>query len=288
MMADNVATEEELDNVDEGKEEVETDEWGNEVKDEADETESEDAVEGEDEDADEKGDSDDDDGESDESDESSDDDDTGVDQRDAEISSLRQMSRALRQQVQELNSKLEKQGKALIDKDILDEEEPDEEAAALQAQRDAVLNEMVEMMELNPKYEDVKEVCTQENCDDVIEALAQAYVAEKGGDAAEVFENLYGVIWSKANPYKELYGLVKQNHPRFQQTTSKNDVSDDDGGKKKEKKPTDAPSSLSSVDGGGSKNSAGWTSSRIDKMSEAELDKVPTDIYEKYMRGTLD
>jgi hypothetical protein len=203
-----------------------------------------------------------------------------------EVSSLRQMSRALRLEVKALQTKLQKQTDALVDKDIITEDEVDsaDDRAAFDA-RQSTLNDMLELMELNPKFEDVKEVCSQVHFDDTIEMLANAYVAENGGDVDDTVEALTGSVWSKTNPFKEMYGLIKKYHPNYTaEGAEKNDTGAKPPGKKKNKV---APS-LSDMPAGAGKNSTGWTSERIDKLSEDKLDNVPADVYEKYMRGELD
>lgn len=218
-----------------------------------------------------------------------------VDKTKEEISSLRQMVRAQRNQLKDLEGQLKKQNDALVDKDIIAEDEVSEVDVKANEQRSEVLDQMVELMELNPKYEDVKSVCTQSNFDDVTETLAKAYVAEHGGDELEVAGQIAEAVWSKANPYKEMYGLVKQYHPEFAGKASdaggkdKLEQAKDTAGKKTGNGKDAAPSLSSMSGGGGSKTGgSGWTSQRIDQLSEEELNDVPADIYDKYMMGTLD
>lgn len=208
-----------------------------------------------------------------------------------EIKALRQMVRAQRLQMKEQEGTLKKLNQALVDKDIIAEDEvADEEDAAVVERRSQVLDEMVELMELNPKFEDVKVVCSQGNFDDVAELLAEAYVREHGGDAADVAGAITENVWAKANPYKTMYDLVKTHHPDFQekQGKSREDLATDAlKGKKKSPSKKETAPSLSQVDGGEAKNTTGWTAARIDRMTEDELSKVPADVYEKYMRDEL-
>ena len=205
-----------------------------------------------------------------------------------EITSLRQMIRAQRLQMRDLEAKMEKQTEALVQSDILPEDDAGEEDQAAAGQRAEVLDQMVELMELNPKFEDVKDVCSQSNFDDVSELLAKAYVAEHGGNAEEVADEIAVTIWAKTNPYKEMYKLVKDYHPDFAEKKSESkrgDVLE----KAKKGKEAAAPS-LSNMpsSGGKSAGGSGWTAQRIDQLTEDELTKVPSDVYEKYMLGDLD
>ena len=48
-----------------------------------------------------------------------------------------------------------------------------------------------------------------------------------------------------------------------------------------------AASSIQDMGGSGGGTGGGWTADRIDRLSENELNKVPGDIYEKYLQGIL-
>jgi hypothetical protein len=182
-----------------------------------------------------------------------------------------------------LEGQLKKQNAALVDKDIVAEDElSDEESAATNARNDT-LEQLVEVMAVNPKYEDVNEVCSQGNTDDVVEMLAEAYVSENGGNADEVADGILAALWAKPNPYKEIYELVKQHHPTY----AVEEGAEGKPAKPPKEKPAVAPS-LSGLPAGGGKSGTGWTSSRIDGLSEKELEKVPADVYAKYMRDELD
>jgi hypothetical protein len=159
--------------------------------------------------------------------------------------------------------------------------------------RGEIVADMLELMKVNPKYEDVESVCSKNNLDDTIETLARAQVAKDGGDLVEIMMGLEVDIWSQRNPYSYMYGLIKDIHPRYVKDEDKDTGDDDKGDTSKDKKgkktPKKAP--LSAIDlarGGGDKNAGEWTAEKIDNLDEAELDKVPKDVYAKYMRGDLD
>lgn len=240
------------------------------------------------------GDADDDDGAREEEGEGDEEPEDAGDKTADEIKSLRQVVRAQRSQLKELEGKLEKHTEALKDKDIIADDElgDGKEAEEAAAAHSELLDQMVELMELNPKFEDVREVCSQANFDDVSELLAKAYVAEHGGEVDEVADQIAASVWAKTNPYKEMYGLVKTYHPDFaeKKSESKGDVLEKAKVTKKAAKKDAAPSlsNMPGGSGGGKSAGAGWTSARIDQLSEDELSKVPADVYEAYMTGELD
>lgn len=156
--------------------------------------------------------------------------------------------------------------------------------------RGDVISDMLEFMLVNPKYEDVETVCTKSNLDETIEMLAQNEVQKNGGDLVETMMGLEVDIWSQKNPYRYMYGLIKDVHPQFQTTDDKTgDKQDTSTGGKKGKAPAKAPLSAADLSrGGGGKNAGEWTADKIDNLSEMELTKVPADVYDKYLRGDLD
>jgi len=147
-----------------------------------------------------------------------------------------------------------------------------------------VLETLLETMELSPKYTDVREVCSQANFDDIFEAIGQAVAEKEGKDASLAALEAEAAVWKMPNPYKYMYGLVKQYHPKFVGRQPKTEE-----GKEKPaaKKPADAPSSIANVPGKGAPTNA-WSAARIDEMDEMELNKVPPEIYEKYLAGELE
>lgn len=159
--------------------------------------------------------------------------------------------------------------------------------------RGEIVADMLELMKINPKYEDVESVCSKNNLDDTIETLARSQVAKEGGDLVETIMGLEVDIWSQRNPYSYMYGLIKDIHPSYKKTDddtgddNKGDASKD--GKSKKKTPTKAP--LSALDlsrGGGGKDLGEWTAEKIDNLSETDLNKVPAAVYSAYLRGDLD
>jgi hypothetical protein len=141
---------------------------------------------------------------------------------------------------------------------------------------------LVETMALNPAFQDVREVCSRDNLDDIIEAATANIVAKDGGNPVLIALELEKQIWNERNPYKAMYSLIKQYHPKYQQAAAATVPA-----QKKELKPVQAPSSIASLGGGDGDKSSGWTSARIDAMDEMKLSTVPKDIYEQYLMGTL-
>jgi hypothetical protein len=220
---------------------------------------------------------------------------------------LKEQVRAGNEALKKVTSDYQKLYKSMVDKGHLTDEEvaldKAEEAAARTAfeERQNKLTEIVAVMEVNPNYSDVREVCSQGNLDDVVEAFARFYVKENGGKLQEVVVKMEQEIWSEVNPYKKIYELVKKYHPKYavkvEDTEEQKKVKEaEEAAKKiaaeadkaKEKKVVDANPSAASIGAGGAgTGSGGWTAAKIDALAEDELHTVPKDIYEKYLVGAI-
>jgi hypothetical protein len=157
-----------------------------------------------------------------------------------------------------------------------------------------VLEVLVEAMEANPKYEDIRSVCTKAHFDDIFEMAAATISRNEGRDFNEVLVQLELEVWNKANPYKYMYTIIKENHPQYKgKEEKKKEVVEEKAAPvaasaKKVLEAKAAPGSIAAAGGGGdTKGSNTWTSERIDSMDESELHEVPKDIYDKYMMGKL-
>jgi hypothetical protein len=217
------------------------------------------------------------------------------------IRELREQVRASNEALKKITGDYQKLQKVLVDKGVITEEEEklskaEEDAQkATYEQRQEKLTEMVTIMELNPAYTDVREVCSQGNLDDVIDAFSRFYVKQNGGDRQEVAMQMEAEIWAEANPFKKIYEIVKQYHPRY---TKKDDKSAEteaaEAAAKKlaeeadKKKAIEAnPTGANMGAGGSGAGASGWTAAKIDALDEFELKTVPKEIYEKYLLGTL-
>ncbi len=192
----------------------------------------------------------------------------------------------------------EKKVVAPVENDLTELESYQEEIDSIAERRGEVFGEMVELMSLHPKFEDVEEVCSRQNLDDIIEAAAEGMVQKEGGDIVTAQLAVELQIWQKPNPYKYMYEVIKQYHPKYaeDETDEKDDKDDSEvkgkapDGKAKErgKKLSKTATSALDLGGGDSKGLGEWTADRIDKMDESELHRVPADIYEQYLSGKLD
>lgn len=212
-----------------------------------------------------------------------------------EIKELRQLLRESRREMSMLKAKLAKVERG-IDAEI-DSEEGGEsggeetrlealqrEIVAVSKARGEAFSDMVELMELNPKFEDVREVCTRSNFDDILEAAAQNLAAKGERTFEEAILELELSIWKMPNPYKYMYNLIKKFHPLYSAKKAEVEKVKTKG---QQKKPVVAPSSVAAAAGGSASEQSVWTAARIDAMEPEELDKVPADIYRRYLAGEL-
>lgn len=142
-----------------------------------------------------------------------------------------------------------------------------------------ILDTLVEVMEMNPKYSDVREICSQSNFQDMFDSVGEAIAAKEGKDPSLAALEVETAVWKMPNPYKYMYDLIKQYHPRY-------------AGKQEAKAQAapvakQTPTSLANVPGKTTSKNA-WTAARIDELDEMELNSVPADIYDKYLKGELD
>ena len=161
------------------------------------------------------------------------------------------------------------------------------ELAQIARVKGPVLETLLEVMEASPKFEDVRDVCSQANFDDIFEAIGDAVAAKEGKDASLAALEAEAAVWKMPNPYKYMYGLIKQHHPKYAVRQQKKEGEAAPKPKEAAKKPVEAPSSIADK-AGKSAPSNSWTAARIDEMDEMELDKVPKEIYDRYLRGELD
>ena len=232
-----------------------------------------------------------------------------VKQLQEEMKDLRQMVRTSKRELTITQAKLERLGERPARKEARDEDDLDDEdegekkgkgkekeeslstveelqgaIAHVGATKGAVLDVLLETMEQSSKYEDIREVCSRGNFDDIFEVIA-AEATKDGGNLDETLLEVELNVWNKSNPYKYMYDLIKKYHPTY----AKKEGAAEPGDKKKEEKkaPAKAPGTIADK-GGDSNLKSGWTAKRIDALPEDELHTVPKEIYDKYMKDELD
>jgi hypothetical protein len=156
-----------------------------------------------------------------------------------------------------------------------------QELLSIASQKAPILETMVELMELTPKYQDVRDVCSQSNFQDIFDSVGEEIARREGKDPSLASLEVEAAVWKMANPYKYMYGIIKQYHPKYAGKEEKAPAPPVTNEPKK------TPTSLANVPGKTSSKGA-WNSARIDEMSVEELDSVPADIYDKYLKGELD
>lgn len=219
-----------------------------------------------------------------------------------ESQSLRALAREQKRELDRTQVELEKMRRQLEKSGLVDEEDKKVEAAE-QAQAKAAydlkmtnLGLLLETMKVNPKFEDVETVVSQDHFDDLVEAMAQVYMKENGGSLREASKLIEGHIWSQPNPYLYAYERIKTYHPAFRKPVvddaaakakAEAEAAAKAKGNGKDKKPViDVPGSVAGMAGGGS-GPGGWTAAQIDEMEEEDLPTVPKETYNKYLRGEL-
>lgn len=216
--------------------------------------------------------------------------DQDADKSQDELTQLRALLRKQNQELRKLKTQTEKTQRSLQEQGVL-EEPSEEEAAEIQKANEAKMAQLetvLEVMRLNPKYEDVDTVVTQSRFDDMVEGFANVIAREQGGSPDNYIDAVNQKIWTMANPYRFMYEKIKENHPDFAQ---KEDTKETATPGKTEKKPpepaTKTPTSVSNFAAGDNDSQSGWTAARIDALPEEELSKVPRDVYDKYLQGIL-
>lgn len=201
-----------------------------------------------------------------------------------EVNGLRQFIREQRKEMAAMKAKLSRmQERGEVDDEgnvkveYSNIEKLQMELHNIAVQKTPTLELLVETMELNPKYHDIHEVCSKQNFDDIFETAATNISRKEGRDYNEVLLQLEIEVWKKPNPYKYMYSIIKENHPKYQKQTQV----------KRPIEPKNAPGSVAALGAGENLGSGTWTSSRIDELDESELSQVPDDIYKQYMLGTL-
>jgi|WetSurMetagenome_2_1015567.scaffolds.fasta_scaffold136599_2 hypothetical protein len=227
------------------------------------------------------------------------------DQTDEEARSLRALAREQKRELDRQNIELEKMRRQIEKAGLVDEE--DKKAAALEdakakevyENRMSTLTNILETMKVNPKFEDVEVVVSQDHFDDLVEAMAKAHVAENGGSERETAQKIEQWIWGLPNPYQYAYDRIKQYHPAFRKAAAPSGDEDAEKAAKEKaekeaaeklkkgvKKIPEVAPSIAAADGASS-GPGGWTAAMIEAMEEEDLPTVPKEIYNKYLLGDL-
>lgn len=213
-----------------------------------------------------------------------------------EINELRQMLRELRNTNISLQARLSaaervQKGEFGTDGKDVEVSELEKYQEQLQAAAGRDFSEILAVMEVNPKYEDYREVCTGPRFEDIFEKVAAFRAEQSGSDVTLELMKVKSEVWSLPNPYKYMYDTIKAYHPDFKQTEKHAETVVAKPGSAKEviqeKKPVVAPGTVANLGGGGDVK-GGWTAERIDNLPENQLHTVPRDVYNKWLAGELD
>lgn len=214
-----------------------------------------------------------------------------------EINELRSMLRELRNDNISLKARLavaERVQKGDFGTEGKNEEPSELEVyqAKLQEVSQRDFSQIIAVMEVNPKYEDMNVVCTADNFNDIFDRVAQYRSSENGTDFSVELLKVQTEVWSRPNPYKYMYEIIKAHHPKFAEASK---PKDEKAAKPAtlsakevlQKVPVTAPGTVANM-GGGAETKGGWTAEKIDSLPESQLHTVPRDIYNKWLAGELD
>lgn len=234
-----------------------------------------------------------------------------IDKLKGELESLRQIALEQKRENAKLSSRLNRLSRPKTvkqDKEDFDEDEDvettpakgkkqevstdetevlEKEVQELHKSRDPLIDMQLDVLSETKKFGDILDVCSQGNINDITDALAKHIVEKEGVDYHRASLEVDKFIWGQKNPYKYLYGLIKEYHPKYLGAPKGQDKSTEgEKGKGKEKE-NKAPKTIANVPGSDG-GSGGWTAAKIDAMPETELHKVPPDVYQKWLTNELE
>jgi hypothetical protein len=150
-------------------------------------------------------------------------------------------------------------------------------------QKGPVLDTLYEVVLESPKYPNAENVLQKQYFDDLFEAIATARAKETKMPYEEALLETQIAVWKLPNPYKYMYETLTKHHPAFSQ--KKEPAAQTPAPKTKE--PPAVPTSLADMGVGTADAGTGWTAAKLDAMSEVELNKVPQDVIDKWLRNEL-
>jgi len=212
----------------------------------------------------------------------------------ADINELRGLLRELRNDNISLQARLtaaERVQNGEFGKDGSDEDvtELEKYQAVLSETTKRDFSELVAVMEVNPKYEDLAEVCSKSHFDDIFEKVAAHRSSENGSNFNVELVKVKSEVWSLPNPYKYMYEAIREYHEDYAKPVEKETVAKPAITAKEivAKKVVTAPGTVANL-GGGDETKGGWTAEKLDNMPEDKLHTVPKDVYKKWLAGDLD
>lgn len=160
-------------------------------------------------------------------------------------------------------------------------------------QRSEQLITLVETMAVSPKYEDVREVCSRNNLNDLVDAMAAKLATDHGIDPVLAALKVETAIWQQPNPYAWMYETIKAHHPKYAKATTTPAAAKEAPApataetKPRLPAPAEAPPSVLPLGPTDTSQGTGWTAAKLDAMDELELIKVPDNIRQQYLTGQL-
>jgi hypothetical protein len=202
----------------------------------------------------------------------------------ASLAELESGMRSLQAEISKLSDSLSERDRVLRENGLLEEVDPEEldrqqKAVALQ---ENFLNNLYQVMSVNPNFPGFEEVLSVENQNAIIRDYGRAFASENGVSQTEAEQAVYRGIMAQPNPLLWYYEKITANYyesPKAEETVKK---------EVKTQTASIAPPSLgnasASLEVSGNNS---WTMKRLDAMSESQLSQVPEEIRDKYLAGNL-
>ena len=165
-----------------------------------------------------------------------------------------ELKREVRESVRAQSAKAKMKIKVVEDDDDEDEIKPkakteakpsevetlEQEVKAIHDSKDSIFDMQLDVMSESKRYSDVLEVCSDSHISDILDAATKQVAKDQNMDYHTASLSVEKFVWSQKNPYKYLYGLIKEYHPKFVKKAGQDTsaAGKTDAGKEKEKPKT--------------------------------------------------
>ena len=202
------------------------------------------------------------------------------------LASLTTQMREMAAQVSNLTEGIAERDRLLQEQGIMEEEDADSVLAAEREEQlqQSHLNNLYQVMLVNPTFPGLEEVVSEENQNAVIRDYGKAYADENGVSQVEAEQAVYQGIMQQANPILWYYEKITELYYETPGEETPEVKTEDKQAVSTQSAPPSLGNASASLEV--SSNSA-WTEKRLDAMTEMQMLGVPGDIREKYLMGAL-